>query len=58
MRARGLRPFFFAQASVATTSAAAPSVMPEALPAVTVPTFANAGRSAASLSAVVPARVY
>ena len=32
--------------------------MPDALPAVTVPSFVKAGRSAASFSAVVPARGY
>ena len=48
-----------AQLSVATTSAAAPSLMPEALPAVTVPSFVwNAALSAASFSTVVPARGY
>ena len=35
-----------ANAGDATTSAAAPSLMPEALPAVTVPSVANAGLSA------------
>ena len=53
-RARALRP----SSAVVTTSAAAPSLMPDALPAVTVPSFLNAGFSAASFSAVVPARGY
>ena len=40
-----------------TTTAAAPSLMPDALPAVTVPASRlNAGRSLASPSTVVPAR--
>ena len=56
--ASGLRPSFAARSAVATTTAAAPSLMPEALPAVTVPSFLNAGFSAASFSAVVPARGY
>ncbi len=48
-RASGARPSAFALAAVATTSAAAPSLMPEALPAVTLPSFLNAGLSAAEL---------
>ena len=40
-----------------TTSAAAPSLTPGALPAVTVPSFLNAGFSAPSDSAVVSARI-
>jgi len=43
-RASGGRPFFFAHASAATTSAAAPSLMPDAFPAVTVPASLNARR--------------
>ena len=35
-------------------TAAAPSLIPEALPAVTVPALSNAGRSWPSFSAVVP----
>lgn len=38
------------------TSAAAPSLMPDALPAVTVPSFLNAGRKRLSVSTDVPAR--
>jgi hypothetical protein len=34
-----------ARSAVATTTAAAPSLMPDALPAVTVPSFLNAGFS-------------
>ncbi len=37
-----------------STTPAAPSLMPEALPAVTVPFLSNAGRSFFSVSAVVP----
>ena len=58
MRASGFRPELAAFFSVETTSAAAPSLMPDALPAVTVPSLVNAGLSAASFSAVVPARGY
>ena len=58
MRASGLRPSSCAFFAVAITSAAAPSLMPDALPAVTEPSLTNAGRSAASVSAVVPARGY
>ena len=39
--------------AVMTTTAAAPSLMPEALPAVTVPALSNAGRRPASASALV-----
>ncbi len=53
MRASGSRPSFSAAAAEATTSAAAPSLMPEALPAVTVPSFLKAGLSLASLSSEV-----
>ena len=38
-----------------TTTAAAPSLMPDALPAVTEPSFLNAARILASVSIVVPA---
>jgi hypothetical protein len=58
MRAIGLRPNSRAFFSVPMTSAAAPSLMPEELPAVTVPSFAKAGFNALSFSAVVPARGY
>ena len=56
MRAIGVRPCFFAAASEATISAAAPSLTPEALPAVTVPPSRNGVGSFASASSVVPAR--
>ena len=45
MRASGAVPTCRALAAVVTTSAAAPSLIPEALPAVTVPSFLNAGFS-------------
>ena len=54
MRASGFSPRFSASAAVISTTAAAPSLMPEALPAVTVPFLSKAGRSFASTSTVVP----
>src|SRR5205814_713412 len=52
--ASGLMPRFLASSAVISTSAAAPSLMPEALPAVTEPpSLAKAGRSLASVSTVV-----
>ena len=45
-------------AAVISTVTAAPSLSPDALPAVTVPSLLNAGRSLASVSAVVPALMY
>jgi hypothetical protein len=55
--ANGLMPRFFASSAVISTSAAAPSLMPEALPAVTEPpSLVKAGRSLASVSTVVPWR--
>ena len=53
MRAIGVRPCFCAAASEATISAAAPSLTPEALPAVTVPPLRNGVGSLASASSVV-----
>ena len=44
-RAMGCRPFCSAHFASATTRLAAPSQMPDALPAVTVPSFLNTGRS-------------
>ena len=44
--------------AVISTTAAAPSLMPEALPAVTVPSFSNAGLSLAIASRVAPWRGY
>ena len=58
IRASGVRPRAVASSALIRTSAAAPSLMPEALPAVTVPSFENAGFSLASPSSVVPARIY
>ena len=50
----GVRPYFFTAASEATMSAAAPSLTPEALPAVTVPpSFLNGVGSLASASSDV-----
>jgi hypothetical protein len=57
-RASGAAPTRRALSDVVTTSAAAPSLMPDAFPAVTDPSLANAGLSAPSVSAVVPARGY
>jgi acetyl-CoA C-acetyltransferase len=45
-------------ASGLNDGAAAPSLMPEALPAVTVPSFEKAGLSFATASMVVPGRMY
>ncbi len=42
-RAFGVRPYFFAASSEAMITAAAPSLMPEALPAVTVPSGFDVG---------------
>ena len=47
--ASGFRPSFAARSAVATTTAAAPSLMPDALPAVTVPSFLKAGFNAGQL---------
>src|SRR5660398_222478 len=54
--ARGLIPWLSAYSREATTTAAPASLMPEALPAVTVPSFLNAGLRVPNPSAVVPAR--
>ncbi len=57
MRAIGVRPCFFAAASEAMISAAAPSLTPEALPAVTVPPSAKSGlQLRRAPPCVVPAR--
>src|SRR5579864_7754113 len=45
--AKGLRPRFFASLALIRTSAAAPSLIPDAFAAVTVPSFWKAGLSAA-----------
>ncbi len=52
-RARGVRPCCLAAASDATISMAAPSLTPEALPAVIVPSGRTTGFSLARLSMVV-----
>ena len=41
MRAMGASPAFFAASADATTTAAAPSLIPDALPGVTVPFFSK-----------------
>ena len=58
MRASGVWPSFCASLAFISTTAAAPSLMPEALAAVTVPSFSNAGRSLAMPSSVVPCLGY
>ena len=52
--ASGLSPSCDARSALITSTAAAPSLMPEALPAVTDPSLLKAGRSAASASTVAP----
>ena len=49
IRASGFRLFVFTKCSFATITAAAPSVIPEEFPAVTVPVFENTGASSAQL---------
>ena len=56
IRAIGRRPSRSAHSAEATSSAAAPSLIPDEFPAVTVPPGRNAGRSAASRSSVVSGR--
>jgi hypothetical protein len=58
MRARGVRPRALASAADISTSAAAPSLSPEALAAVTDPSFVKAGRRPETLSRVAPWRMY
>src|SRR5574338_245335 len=53
---QGFSPRFSASARDITTTAAPPSTMPEALPAVTVPVFPKAGFSLARPSMVVSGR--
>ncbi len=50
IRMRGVKPRFSACWRVIITSAAAPSLMPDELAAVTTPSALNAGRSVASFS--------
>ena len=52
----GLTPSSLAFSSLITTMAAAPSLIPEALPAVTMPSFLKAGFRRARVSTVVPGR--
>ena len=56
MRARGLRPSERARPFDAITTAAAPSTIPDELPACSTPSSLNEGLSAASVSTVVPGR--
>ncbi|OIQ99558.1 hypothetical protein GALL_183070 [mine drainage metagenome] len=56
MVASGFRPSAAARLADITTTAAAPSFSPDALPAVTVPALSKAGLSPARLSAVAPWR--
>src|SRR5436305_2061653 len=58
MRASGLAATVRARSIVPTTRAAAPSLIPEELPAVTEPSLLKAGFNAPTFSAVVPARGY
>ena len=58
MRAIGVVPRFSASAMLISTATAAPSLMPEALPAVTVPVLEKAGRSFCSVSKLVSGRGY
>ncbi len=58
IRTSGVRPRFLASAALITTKAAAPSLIPEAFAAVTVPSLAKAGRSLATLSRVTPCLIY
>ena len=53
IRPKGVKPKDCALAAVMTMTAAAPSLRPEALPAVTVPALSNAGRKPAKASALV-----
>src|SRR3954453_10401595 len=57
IRATGVSPSRRTAPSLATTTAHAPSLICDALPAVTVPSSVNAGRSVASRSTVVSARM-
>jgi hypothetical protein len=55
-RAIGVMPSARARVSLITTTAAAPSLRGQALPAVTVPSGRNTGGRLASASSVVPGR--
>ena len=52
----GVTPNSLAFSSLITTTQAAPSLIPEELAAVTIPSFLKAGRNLEMLSAVVPGR--
>ena len=56
IRASGVMPSSAALVSLITTTAAAPSLSGQQLPAVTVPSGRNTGCSVATFSSVVPAR--
>ena len=56
MRTIGFAPSSFALAALVTTTAAAPSFTPGALPAVTVPSFLKAGLNERRISMVVSSR--
>ena len=56
MRASGVRPSSSALVSLMTSTAAAPSLSGQALPAVTVPSGLNTGFRSARPSTVVPGR--
>ena len=56
MRASGVRPSSAALVSLMTTTAAAPSLSGQQLPAVTVPSGRKTGLSPATPSSVTPAR--
>jgi len=56
IRAMGFAPSSFARVALVTTTAAAPSFTPGALPAVTVPSFLNAGFRDRRTSIVVSSR--
>ena len=56
--ARGSMPLAFAVLPAIKQSAAAPSLIPDAFPAVTVPSFLKAGFKFASFSTVVPSFGY
>ncbi len=57
MRASGVRPSSAARVSLITTTAAAPSLSGQALPAVTLPSGRNTGFRLARPSTVVPGRM-
>jgi hypothetical protein len=58
MRASGWMPRFSAASALISSVAAAPSLMPEALAAVTEPSLVKAGRSFCIASMVAPWRMY